>query len=223
MDLGSKICKLRKDSKMSQEQLSEKLNVTRQTISNWELGQTVPDIFQAKEISKIFNISLDELMDNDIKNILVEKVTNTEKMANTTIRIFKFLSFIIICILLIVISLNLFFVIKNRKETTELQKEQQVQEQAFKEYMADSVSRRFNIKIDNQEYEYCIQYGPDFKPISDQFSLKSTPSDEIIDKYNSYYIYLKGTYDIYADARKRITDLKQYFVDKGGSWEEVYY
>ena len=96
MDLGSKICKLRKDAKMSQEQLSEKLSVTRQTISNWELGQTVPDISQAKEISKIFNISLDELTDNDIKDILVQRVTNTENMANTTIKIFKFLSFFIV-------------------------------------------------------------------------------------------------------------------------------
>ncbi len=222
MDLGSKICKLRKDAKMSQEQLSEKLSVTRQTISNWELGQTVPDISQAKEISKIFNISLDELTDNDIKDILVQRVTNTENMANTTIKIFKFLSFIIICILLIVISLNLFYVVKNRKETLELQKEQQFQLQSFKEYMANSVSRRFSIKIDNEEYEYCIQYGPDFKPISDVFSLKSSPNN--IDNFNYYYMYIKGlSIDLYPDAREKISYLKQYFLDNGGSFEEVPY
>ena len=41
--LGDNIQKLRKDKKLSQEQLGEKVNVTRQTISNWELNETTPN------------------------------------------------------------------------------------------------------------------------------------------------------------------------------------
>lgn len=67
MEIGKKITDLRKNNKLSQEDLAEKLGVTRQTISKWELGQTYPSINQAKELSKIFNISLDELVNNDIK------------------------------------------------------------------------------------------------------------------------------------------------------------
>lgn len=62
--LGENILKLRKKQGLSQEHLAEKIGVTRQTISNWELGESSPDIKQAKELSKIFNISLDQLVGN---------------------------------------------------------------------------------------------------------------------------------------------------------------
>ena len=52
-----KFCYYVKKDGLSQENLAEKLNVTRQTISNWESGQTTPDILQAKQLSKIFKIS----------------------------------------------------------------------------------------------------------------------------------------------------------------------
>ena len=57
MDLGKKIIEMRKNSKLSQEQLAEKLDVTRQTISNWENGKFYPDIDALVKISKFFNIS----------------------------------------------------------------------------------------------------------------------------------------------------------------------
>ena len=48
MKLGEKILELRKKNGFSQEQLGEKINVTRQTISNWELGETSPNPEQLK-------------------------------------------------------------------------------------------------------------------------------------------------------------------------------
>lgn len=65
MDIGENIFKLRKKKSLSQEQLAEKMGVTRQTISNWELEESTPDIKQAKELSKIFNVSLDQLVNNE--------------------------------------------------------------------------------------------------------------------------------------------------------------
>ena len=67
MKLGDNIFKLRKDCKLSQEQLAEKVDVTRQTISNWELGETSPNPEQLKLLSKALNVSIDELLNNDIK------------------------------------------------------------------------------------------------------------------------------------------------------------
>lgn len=61
-NLGEKIMKLRKESALSQEELGEKLNVTRQTVSKWELGETTPEINKLTEMAKIFNVSLDELL-----------------------------------------------------------------------------------------------------------------------------------------------------------------
>ena len=64
MDFGKKIQELRKKNNLSQEDLAEKVGVARQTISKWELEETAPDLKQSKELSKIFGVSLDELIDN---------------------------------------------------------------------------------------------------------------------------------------------------------------
>ena len=76
MNINEKILLLRKKEGLSQEGLAEKLNVTRQTVSNWELGQTTPDIQQAKNISKIFKISLDDLTDNKLEFELTKNSNN---------------------------------------------------------------------------------------------------------------------------------------------------
>ena len=67
MDLGKKIMTMRNEKNLSQEQLAEKLNVTRQTISNWENGQFYPDIDSLVNLSKFFNVSLDVLLSYDDK------------------------------------------------------------------------------------------------------------------------------------------------------------
>ena len=81
MEIGNKILELRKRNNLSQEALSELVGVSRQTISKWELGETSPDLKQATALSKIFKVSLDELVNNDIKEMVVEKVSNTEKIS----------------------------------------------------------------------------------------------------------------------------------------------
>ena len=62
MKFEEKLIKLRKNNALSQEDLAEKLNVTRQTISKWELGQTKPDSEKIMELAKIFNVSTDDLL-----------------------------------------------------------------------------------------------------------------------------------------------------------------
>lgn len=65
MNLGKNIYNLRKKKELSQEQLAEKINVTRQTISNWELGETSPNPDQLKLLSKSLDISIDDLVENE--------------------------------------------------------------------------------------------------------------------------------------------------------------
>lgn len=62
MKFNEKLIELRKKEGLSQEELGYKLNVTRQTVSKWELGQTTPEMDKLLELSKIFNISVDELI-----------------------------------------------------------------------------------------------------------------------------------------------------------------
>ena len=62
MELGRKIYQLRKLSGMTQEQLAEKLNISRQTLSKWENETGVPDVESVVKISTLFHVSLEELL-----------------------------------------------------------------------------------------------------------------------------------------------------------------
>lgn len=62
MTLGEKIQKLRKACGLSQMQLAEQLNVSRQSISKWELNESVPDINKIIKLSEVFSVSVDELV-----------------------------------------------------------------------------------------------------------------------------------------------------------------
>ena len=109
MEIGKKIMELRKKNGLSQEELAEKVGVARQTISKWELGETSPDLKQTKELSKIFHVSLDELANNDIKDILVEKTSNTEKLASLILKLLKFIIIFIIVLPILLITLRIIF------------------------------------------------------------------------------------------------------------------
>lgn len=65
MEFNIKLMQLRKERGWSQEQLGEQINVTRQTVSKWELGETTPELKKLLELSKLFEISIDELTGND--------------------------------------------------------------------------------------------------------------------------------------------------------------
>lgn len=65
MDFGSQIKKLRASQKLTQEQLAQKLNVSRQTISSWENNRNLPDLEMVVLIAQIFKLSLDQLILGD--------------------------------------------------------------------------------------------------------------------------------------------------------------
>ena len=89
MELGKNIYTLRKEKGYSQENLAEKVNVTRQTISNWELGETSPNPEQLILLSKALDKSIDELVGNDLKHI-----SEKESGSNTKKKIYTSLAFI---------------------------------------------------------------------------------------------------------------------------------
>ena len=65
MQLGNNLFNARKKSGLSQEEVAAKLGVSRQTISKWELDETLPDIRQAKKLAGLYHLTLDELIDFD--------------------------------------------------------------------------------------------------------------------------------------------------------------
>ena len=65
MSLNQKITQLRNDNNWSQEELAEKLNVSRQSVSKWESGQAKPDLDKIIALSDIFDVSTDYLLKDD--------------------------------------------------------------------------------------------------------------------------------------------------------------
>ena len=76
MTIGEKICKLRKEYNYTQEQLADRLGVSRQSISKWESDLAYPETDKLIELGKLFNCSMDYLL----KDGITEKteVTNTD-------------------------------------------------------------------------------------------------------------------------------------------------
>ena len=188
MNLGDKILELRKKKGYSQEELAEKLSISRQTVSKWELNETSPDIKQAKKISKIFNISLDDLLDNDIKNILTEKISNTERLAGLIINILKFIGiFIISMVLLVIISVFLFLGVRtemNKKISNVITKE------------------KYICTLNDQSYVLEIKYNENNK-------ILKIGSDSALNEILNLEQYE------YAD--QIINIVKEYFKNEGGS------
>ena len=80
MNLGNNLFQARKKAGLSQESVAEKLGVSRQTISKWETDETIPDIYQSKKLAKLYNLTLDELIDFDIDIKEIEEIIkNTDE------------------------------------------------------------------------------------------------------------------------------------------------
>ena len=181
MKLGDNIFKLRKDCKLSQEQLAEKVDVTRQTISNWELGETSPNPEQLKLLSKALNVSIDELLNNDIKQVLVEKVNNTEKLAEIIIKILKVLGIIFIVSFAITIFINIMF--NAKKDSTTIK---------------ENLTVLLNCQLNGEKYTYLIEYDKDDNIVD------ATGSDYIINvvkdkKFNKAKILVKYIESYFED------------------------
>lgn len=69
MELGKQIKKYRLENKLSQEELADRIYVSRQTISNWENDKSYPDINSLVLLSEVFKISLDRLIKGDIETM----------------------------------------------------------------------------------------------------------------------------------------------------------
>ena len=91
MELYEKLYELRRASGMSQEELAEKVYVTRQTVSNWETGKSYPDIHSLLLLSALFDVSLDQLIKGDLETMKQEVNAADVKAMNRDAIIFSIL------------------------------------------------------------------------------------------------------------------------------------
>ena len=93
MEFGEKIQKLRNQNKLTQEQLAEKLYVSRTAVSKWESGKGYPNIDSLKDIAKLFNKTIDELLSSE-EIIDIAKKENTSNIKRTNNLIYGLLDII---------------------------------------------------------------------------------------------------------------------------------
>lgn len=80
MKIGNNLRELRNKNNLSQEDVAERLGVSRQTVSKWELDESIPDIYQSKRLAAIYKVSLDKLISFDVEMAKIE-----ETIANSNV------------------------------------------------------------------------------------------------------------------------------------------
>lgn len=116
MNFNEKLMKLRKSQGLSQEELGMELDVSRQTVSKWESGQSYPDFQRLVLLSDYFGLTLDELVkDIDVQDVRErnnEKIDSIYHDVNRAKAIFRCYLAVIGIAALIVLGLLLHFVFK---------------------------------------------------------------------------------------------------------------
>lgn len=76
--VGRKIALLRKEKDLTQMELADRLNISYQAVSNWERGETMPDISKLPEIALILNTSIDNILDDNATITIINNIVNEE-------------------------------------------------------------------------------------------------------------------------------------------------
>lgn len=177
MNIHEKLVRIRKDSNLNQEEFAERLNVSRQTVSNWENGKCFPDIETLIIISNKFNISLDDLLKNDIS--LVKTID--KKAKRSRLYLFIIMVLVLISILIIVVGynyhkkhkttvINKIYEIEDSKSMVSIDKNKVV----VKDNKVLSKNDRVDIYLDDHDIDYQVSV-----PII---------NDAVIYDTNKYYI-----------------------------------
>lgn len=202
MSIGEKISKLRKEKKLSQESLANMLNCSRQTISNWELDETSPSLKEAKELSKIFEVSLDDLVGNS-SDLTIKKLNNVEKLSLMTIRLIK--------VLIVILGIVLIgFIIKEIISFIE-----------YTSTIKNSETVVLNCSKGDEEETYKIIYDK-----NDDRVLQLSGNKFKNDFYYDYYINIYGTrvkVEETGKAKNLINDIKNAYNNSSGSCNIDYY
>ena len=163
MKFYEKLIILRKKALLSQEELAEKLDVTRQTISKWELGQSKPDIDKLQMMSKLFEVDVNTLTNEDIsledKGETKEDKNNKKEDGDR-----KFILYILIIIFIASLALLAYRVgtdIKTKKDEIkeELRKEKEKAEKKQEE--EEKKQQELEDKINKEQEEYHENFSKD--------------------------------------------------------------
>ena len=99
MEISERLREARQSTGMTQDQVAEKILVSRVTVSHWKSGKSLPDIVSLMGLSDLYGISLDELVKGDSK--MTEKVKKDAKDADNNRRLIRMTAILVIAVLLV--------------------------------------------------------------------------------------------------------------------------
>ena len=139
MNIGERIYELRRKNSMSQEDLAEKMNVSRQSISKWESNQSVPEVEKIIQLSNIFNVSTDWILKGEnSKKQTSQSNKNNLKSVQTVSTALNYTGFVIgtfilfekqavwavaVPIVFSILSLAIYFAVYSDSENTDEKKQ----------------------------------------------------------------------------------------------------
>ena len=139
MNIGERIYELRRKNSMSQDDLAEKMNVSRQSISKWESSQSVPEVERIVQLSNIFNVSTDWILKGEnSKNKKSQSNKNNLKSVQTVSTALNYIGFVIgtfilfekqavwavaVPIVFSILSLAIYFAVYSDSENTDEKKQ----------------------------------------------------------------------------------------------------
>ena len=173
MMFNEKLLELRKEKGLSQEELGEKLGVTRQTVSKWELGSTSPKLDDLVKISNFFEISVDELIGNE-KKIKNDENDNLNVNSKNNLNPKKK---ILLLVLLIIISIYFIYCI-------------------YKFIVLGKIQKEYSYIMSKPEDNYGLEYINTTKDIKDwRLFLYNSYNVKILDSLKNTFVDAKFEYD----------------------------
>ena len=183
MSFGENLINLRKQKGWSQDDLADNLNLSRQAISKWENGTSKPDIDNIKKISKVFSVTIDDLLNNDVvKDKAVTLNVKKQEKKEKTITILKCMIIAVIILyiinvifkfasLLIIVNgiqkyanlSNYHYVITTYDENGLVEKE----ECWFKDGVSKTTNQKYKNGITIEDYDTKINYNEKYGYVED--------------------------------------------------------
>ena len=166
MNFGKILQDLRKEKNISQEEIAEVLNVSRQTISNWENSKSYPDLLILLKLCEIYNISLDNLLkdDKDLLNSIKKEKKQKNKLIIFCISLIGILIFLLINVIYNNINnvkdeINM--IVDNKDKFIEIIKDKKYNKDEMTDNylkLNDSEYKEITNYLDNNNYEYYSVY-----------------------------------------------------------------
>ncbi len=206
--LKDRLKELRKENKLTQDDLSAKLNISRQSVSKWENGISYPTRSMIYQLSEIFNVNINDLLNSE--EIMMISIDNNKKVIDVEKRnIIILLGIVVLMISIVIVAISFNHRINQIEEPIDYLEEETVEDQAIGYIILDDNENEImNLKgmnsieelIDSNLYPYFIYDNRgDVFPVSKTNLVNCTLTKTNQDSITNYYeIYIqKCEYIIY--------------------------